>query len=538
MAKGPGPIIALAGLAALLLMSRDDGDDGGTKKVDPSDKDGIDDADDGDVVDDGKTDDDGGAKSGGTKVPKGTGTGGGGWKKPVDHPPELAWISPDCQAVHEPIDWYDDVFVPKALAFYAKVEALTASARFPHIVAYGEATVDSSLDPFDLLALVLGIKDVRPNGTPMGTVVFSDAPFMDTYPWACLKTFPGFQLTTKYYGLDPELSEETDLSSGAVQAKFAQFHSDMKSWAQEFPELAVWLQSFYTRFVWDTRIGEDARFTGSEVYPGALWADLTKDAPAWFTKIFSHPPNKPADPSFEDLQDPAKAATWFAAISAWAKAHRDNYPWVRAWFADIKGWYDSQSRNGAQAPIPPGADVGGYSEMAPDNPIATSTLHGRVLGAGGLPVSNVEVIGQLGDATTMTDSNGYFELTLPLGWNNIEFRKGSHLWGEQVQVEPWASAFVEIVNVEIAAPSSSGIISGQVVGALQQPAAGVTAWSEFGSAVTDQDGRFELRMSSGDQQLELTRGPLIWWAGVNVRANQTVSVVIDNPDLGSDGGGI
>lgn len=233
MAKGPGPAVALAGLAALFLMTRKKGTGAGSVNNLP----------DGSEVDDNTPGDPGSPSGGGTKVPSGTGTGGGKWKAPkVD--PAGVWISPDCQTVVEGADYFNETFVPRILESIDILNEWVGLEESEAIVEGEDVTLVGTgrkADVFTYTAIVLNLIS---GWTPQG-VIFSTEPYMYTPPHSCAMQFPAFHVEDRYNSLKTVADEE-------------RFTDDMNAYAEEFPQLTDWLMSLEVRLFEHPAVDENS----------------------------------------------------------------------------------------------------------------------------------------------------------------------------------------------------------------------------------------------------------------------------------------
>jgi hypothetical protein len=230
MAK-PGPAIALAALAAFFLMRGKGGGSG---------IDGLDDLPDGTKVPDDSPSDPSAPSGGGTKVPSGTGAGGGKWDPGAVSPTEF-WISPDCQSVVEGVSYFDDALVP------AIIDAQKQGHDRQNAWMEKNGTPETNLaleqqdiggrtrsDVYSLLAIAFKMAEWSESG--FDGIVWSDEEFMHKSPMVCIKQFPAFDMGTKFNSL-----KKADDAT--------RFEEALGEYANVYPELVAWLMSLEERLV-------------------------------------------------------------------------------------------------------------------------------------------------------------------------------------------------------------------------------------------------------------------------------------------------
>lgn len=214
MAAKPGPIVALAALAALFFM----GKKGKVKSPEdvanlPEGTELEDPAPEGSPV-----------GSGGTKRPKGQGTGGGDWEIPTSTGLASVWLSPQCDVVVEPTVWFDNLFLPILEDSYrAMMEVRQAAAQAKGIAL-------TKPDIYTNIALALGLVEVNMEGEPR----ISTGPHMDEVPFACLAWCPLWYVGTTYN----QMKTEDDR---------IRFSDDIVDWADLYPALYGWLYDLIDR---------------------------------------------------------------------------------------------------------------------------------------------------------------------------------------------------------------------------------------------------------------------------------------------------
>lgn len=237
MAK-PGPALALAALAAFFLM-RGKGGGGGTNGVNKV-PDGT------KVPNDSPSDKPATPSGGGTKVPHGTGAGGGKWSPPDLSPDEL-WISPDCQVVVEGPDYFDDVFLPRFLAISGPSGDVDDSAygEFLSTEVFDDSFEWAGGGPYVYVYAYIGIVLNLMVVTDESLVGPATGPYMFTPPHSCAMQFPAFHIYSEYNGLQTAADEE-------------RFRGDMEEFAEEYPAMATWLLELETRLFADASVDENA----------------------------------------------------------------------------------------------------------------------------------------------------------------------------------------------------------------------------------------------------------------------------------------
>ncbi len=227
MAK-PGPALALAALAAFFLM-RGKGK-GGSGAA------GMGDLPDGSVVPDPAPAQPPGAPSGGgTKVPKGSGTGGGKFDA-GNLLPNKVWISPDCLTVVEGKDYFDEVILPR---FIEAQESLSASFEAGDLEGIDATQYDQSVggggfyvNVYIYLAAVFGLIDSWGGDEYLYT--FSTDDNMYTPPRSCLMQFPGFHIADRFNAL------KTTADSNRFEEALGEYN-------EKYPEMTSWLLSLEDR---------------------------------------------------------------------------------------------------------------------------------------------------------------------------------------------------------------------------------------------------------------------------------------------------
>jgi hypothetical protein len=234
MATKPGPILALAGLAALFLLGKGGGEDGvpeGGLLPDPLPGGGGDNT-----------------SSGGKKVPKGTGTGGSDFMPTKPQGPADLWFPPDCKgAPFIGDEWLDATFVPWVMA--EGVHTFIPAGDDPNApagtVIQGRQSAILTAD--QVIALFFQIRELVPQVQASGTLsglpqradgssvyltdIKSDLP----KPYSCLAESPFFKWSSPVSegGYDLDLANED------------RFRRDMVAWGAKYPFLYAflwWLQ--------------------------------------------------------------------------------------------------------------------------------------------------------------------------------------------------------------------------------------------------------------------------------------------------------
>lgn len=232
MATKPGPILALAGLAALFAL----GKSGGKKGFVPD----PDDLEPGDEYPETGKPEKGTHSTGGVKVPKGTGVGGSDWGLSKQPSPDTLWIAPDCRGFYEGPDWYEETFIPKMEEHFdtlnAAIEAdyRDALESAGETLAPGEALGGTIKVPaINLYAQMAEMVDIE-----TGEVI-DDA--IKDKPNSCIATAPWFNLPSEF-------------NNFSVAADVANFRSALNEWAKEFPVLFGLFASIETRMLQDVRL--------------------------------------------------------------------------------------------------------------------------------------------------------------------------------------------------------------------------------------------------------------------------------------------
>jgi hypothetical protein len=239
MAAKPGPFLAVAAIAALLLM----GKKGPPETPDYSDLPSPDDVPEGGDYPD-TTPDDSVHSGGGKKVPSGSGHGGGSWLPPKTLGPDDLWFSPDCLAVYEGPDWFEDRFLPKILEY---MEALNQE----NYAAAGSAGVEVDVDLLEegmevtiggavkIPAMILGFALIKIWDPREGTPIDEN---VELPPNSCIAQSPWFQA-----GINPSLYSDANGVLFGDDAAKQRFLDDLADYRDEYPMMAAFLISLEDR---------------------------------------------------------------------------------------------------------------------------------------------------------------------------------------------------------------------------------------------------------------------------------------------------
>jgi len=424
MATKPGPAIALAALAALFLLKKKGGGGGGAGSG-ASDANGVPD---GTVVDDDTPKKSGAPSSGGKKVPKGTGAGGGSWD-PGKLGPKTLWISPDCQNVVMGVDYYDEVLAP-AMAkvvgdFRSNQDAYLASLPENQGKQAHEYGGRSQSDLYTVLAVALGFWKL--NKTPVvneGFDWFADTEFANKPPGSCVLAAPMFHV-----GMADNKLYQAGIH-GIVPASQAAFNEAVEQYFTDYPQLAIWLYTIQNRMVQDERFPPGGRSISS-------FFDLSflVETP---TGAAGTPPEEPPVLKVQDLSSPGTIEGWWNAAQAYIQKWKSQYSAVVIPYeAFISAWWDVMTSGGTKPPaainLPP------EQAAKEETPASTGILIADISrdnpnGPGLIPLGQTAV--KVGSWSGTTSPEGHVEAKLPPGWHQLEVVNGplaGSSWGFEIK---------------------------------------------------------------------------------------------------------
>lgn len=245
-----------------------------------------------DGSDSGKDTDKGGTQSGGDPVGPGKGTGGGGYVLPDPGPAGLA-ISPDCLAVIEGPNWYEQTFIPVAqnllrggLAVSCENYADDTSVKIP-VSDIGNALPSGFSVEQCTVSFSVGapgnLRSLMPPWSLIGNFfgvtegLISDMKALqgrDLAPWQkCILQFPLISMFVTGDGANLLASQ------GEFPDSFHQnIYMAMARFRDQRPALYDFLMSLRQRMLQDERLSIDAVYQGpAGVMTDWLWADSPSD---------------------------------------------------------------------------------------------------------------------------------------------------------------------------------------------------------------------------------------------------------------------
>jgi len=429
MAAKPGPAIALAALAALFLLKKKGGGGGGAV-----DKEKLDGTEEGEVVDDDTPNKPASPSSGGKKVPKGTGAGGGSWD-PGKLGPTALWISPDCRNVVTGTEYYEKVLVPAMLKAYEDFSS-AQDAYFATIDDGDETTLagKSMPDLYSVLAVALGFR--KWNKTPVSGGWRSDTEFAKKPPGSCVLAAPMFHVGdvsggALYEGL---------YTGGIAPAYQAKFNEALVAYFGEYPQMAMWLYQLQEVMVQDERFPETSR-SMSSFFDLSFVAQSATGAPG-------NPPEKAPGLKVSELFSIGALANWYKQAVAYVQKWAIQYPKaVSEYSAFVSDWWDQATAKGTKLPVSSSSSQEQAAKVA--SPATVGVVIGRIMTAapGGpeIPMPIAGAVVDIDGSNYSTDNQGYFEATVPAGWHPVGISVGPKEYNTYVTVEAGQTALVDFV---------------------------------------------------------------------------------------------
>lgn len=440
MAAKPGPAIALAALAALFLLKKKGGGGGGAV-----DKEKLDGTEEGEVVEDDTPNNPASPSSGGKKVPKGTGAGGGSWD-PGKLGPTALWISPDCRNVVTGTEYYEKVLVPAMLkvfedndAWWAKTNELTGSSD-PDVDGE-DVSLGGSLMPdmYTIVSIALGFrKFTEPMNLNAGgnTSYVEDTEFAKKPPGSCVLAAPMFHVGDVNRG---KLYEGL-YSGGIAPAYQAKFNEALAAYFGEYPQMAMWLYQLQEHMVQDERFPETSR-SMSSLFDLSFVAQSATGAPG-------NPPVKAPRLKVSELFSIGALANWYNQAVAYVQKWAIQYPKaVSEYSTFVSDWWDQATAAGTKLPVSPSLTHEQAAKV--ESPATVGVVIGRIMTAapGGpeIPMPIAGAVADIDGSNYSTDNQGYFEATVPAGWHPVGISVGPKEYNTYVTVEAGQTALVDFV---------------------------------------------------------------------------------------------
>jgi hypothetical protein len=418
MAAKPGPALALAALGALFLMARKKGS---ADDVDMTDPDAVDEVPDGAEVPDETPDKPGSPNSGGKKVPKGTGANGGSWDPGKVGPREL-WISPNCESVVEGDEYYEEVLRPAVIQVMQDQIDLQAKPDWKGSIM--------EADIYSYMAVAMGMMELNQNPTNTDSPLFlvSTADYMGKVPMRCVYEWPPFRIVERFGSL-------------ATNQDRLDYNEDLQAYMADYPQLFMKLYSLQERLLADR-----AQLPATKTF-GTFDLGISVFAPA--SGGPATPPEEAPSLGVLDLVDIAKLNDWYNQTKAYtAKYSQQQYKKV---VDAIEGfnvkWFVDATGSGSAPAIPittPTEQLFTAASATGFTPATHGILVGRVMNpVPGGPAAGVLVRSGTNQATT--DSEGIFELALPVGMNQLEISSGPAVLEANVEIPASQSILKDLV---------------------------------------------------------------------------------------------
>ncbi len=435
MAAKPGPAIALAALAALFLLKKKGGGGGGAV-----DKEKLDGTEEGEVVEDDTPNNPASPSSGGKKVPKGTGAGGGSWD-PGKLGPTALWISPDCRNVVTGTEYYEKVLVPAMLKvfddFHSSQEAYLASLPENQGKQPDEYGGRSTSDLYTVLAVALGFWKVKK--TPVVNEAsrgwFGDTEFANKPPGSCVLAAPMFHVGLKEAGKLYQAGV-----NGIVPASQAAFNEALSEYFGEYPQMAMWLYQVQEQMVQDERFPAGSRDISSLFDLSFVSHSSTGTA--------GNPPVKAPRLKVSELFSIGALANWYNQAVAYVQKWAIQYPKaVSEYSTFVSDWWDQATAAGTKLPVSPSLTHEQAAKV--ESPATVGVVIGRIMTAapGGpeIPMPIAGAVVDIDGSNYSTDNQGYFEATVPAGWHPVGISVGPKEYNTYVTVEAGQTALVDFV---------------------------------------------------------------------------------------------
>jgi len=375
----------------------------------------------------------GSPSGGGTKVPKGTGAGGGSWN-PGTLGPKSFWISPDCRNVVVGAEWYEKVLVPAILAAFKKgADIQLALKATPGQVEAGEpvSVGGFTADLYSMLAIALGFREW--NTSPVGDPI-KDTKYAEKPPGSCILEAPMFHVGDTYEHIGPIGGYRIAPGSQAA------FNQALEAFFMKFPQLGMWLYGLQETMVRDERFPVQSREISSLFDLSFLTKSTAGSKGA--------PPEKAPSLKVMDLFSLAEINSWFTKAQAWVQKWNSAHPAaVNEYKSFIIDWWQQATNSGKTLPVSTSSTPEQASKA--ESPATIGIIVGRLMSApeGGpeipVPVSGASVT--IDNKTYTTSAQGYFEATASAGWHPVEIGVGPKIMTAYIMVEAGQTTMVDFV---------------------------------------------------------------------------------------------
>jgi len=372
----------------------------------------------------------GSPSGGGTKVPKGTGAGGGSWN-PGTLGPKSFWISPDCRNVVVGAEYYEKVLVPAILKAFKDQsdaqDAYIATLNQSDPLSIQGKTI---MDLYTALSIALGFREqLKAPDKKDGWI--KDTKYAEKPPGSCILEAPMFHVGTTY---------EDAGYNGIAPSSQAAFNQALEAFFMKFPQLGMWLYGLQEQMVRDERFPENSRKMSSLFDLSFLTKSTAGSKGA--------PPEKAPQLKVMDLFSLAAITNWFSQAQAWVQKWISSYPAaVNEYKSFISDWWEQATNSGKKLPVSTSSTPEQASKA--DSPATIGIIVGRLMSAaeGGpeipVPVSGASV--SIQNKTYTTNAQGYFEATAYPGWHIVEIGVGPKVYTSYVAVEAGQTAMVDFV---------------------------------------------------------------------------------------------